>query len=61
MDNWKKKANISKIYCEKCDTVYDSQEEYDEHFEKHTGGVGCEECPLDTLVQKFVNLFKRKN
>lgn len=53
------KSNVNKIYCEKCDSVFDSREKFEKHIEKHSA-VSCESCPLDMAVQKFVNLFKRK-
>jgi len=59
MDKSQKKGNISKIYCEKCDSIFESRNKYDEHFSKHSSGVYCELCPIDTVVQKLANLFKR--
>lgn len=53
------KQNVNKIYCEKCDDVFDSKEKFDKHFEKHLG-VSCESCPLDVAVEKIINLFRRK-
>jgi len=50
---------INKIYCEKCNSIYNSREKYEKHLKNHSG-VFCESCPLDVAVQKFVNLFKRK-
>ncbi|MEK6944917.1 MAG: hypothetical protein AABX15_00695 [Thermoproteota archaeon] len=57
MDELTKKT-ASKIYCEKCDTVFDSKKKFDEH--KHNSQVSGESCPLDSAVQKFANLFRRK-
>lgn len=54
-----KKENVNKIYCEKCNSVFESREIYDKHFEKHSSGVSCESCPLDMAIQKLVNLFRR--
>jgi len=50
---------VNKIYCEKCNSIYNSREKYEKHLENHSS-VFCESCPLDVAIQKFVNLFKRK-
>lgn len=55
----KKKGNLTKVYCEKCDSVFDSREKYEVHLQTHSSGVSCEACPLDTAVQKILRLFKR--
>ena len=55
----KSKKIVNKIYCEKCNSIYDSREKYEKHLDNHSG-VSCESCPLDVAVQKFVNLFKWK-
>ncbi len=60
MGIYKKKSNVSKVYCPKCDLVFESREKYDKHYDSHSG-VSCESCPLDTAIEKLVNLFKRKN
>ena len=59
MADSERKETRSKIYCEKCDTVFDSRKKYDAHYSKHDSGIYCESCPLDVAVSKFVNLFKR--
>ncbi len=56
-----KKQNVNKIYCEKCDSVFDSREKFEKHFEKHSSSVSCESCPLDMAISTLVNLFRRKN
>ena len=53
--------NVSKIYCERCDLIFESREKFDSHFDSHSSGVTCETCPIDTAIAKFVNLFKRKS
>ncbi|MFQ5497551.1 MAG: hypothetical protein ACE5DU_06675 [Nitrosopumilus sp.] len=53
--------NVHKVYCEKCDLIFESREKYAKHFDSHTSGVVCETCPIDTAIAKFVNLFKRKS
>ena len=50
---------MGKIYCDKCDSIFDSKEKFDEHFEEHYG-ITCESCPVDLVVQKFASLFRRK-
>lgn len=53
------KNNISKIYCEKCDAVFESREKFEKHFENHSS-TSCESCPLDVVVDKITKLFRRK-
>jgi RNase P subunit RPR2 len=60
MNDIAKKDDISKIYCEKCDTVFYSKKKYEAHYSKHSSGVSCDSCPLDIAVEKIVNLFKRR-
>ena len=59
MEKSEKKTAVSKIYCEKCDTVFDSKKKFDEHQHENFQ-VSGEACPLDSAIQKFANLFKRK-
>ena len=54
------RKNLTKIYCEECDTIFNSREKFDKHFEKHLS-VSCESCPLDVAVEKFANFFRKKN
>ena len=53
------KNNVSKVYCEKCDLIFDSREKFEIHLASHSQSVSCETCPIDTVIAKFVNLFKR--
>ena len=55
-----KKDNVSKIYCDKCDSVFGSRKKYEEHYSKHASGVSCESCPIDMVVDKILSLFKVK-
>ena len=59
MEKFSKNNNISKVYCEKCDSIFDSREKFEKHYEKHLGII-CESCPIDTAIDKFTKLFKRK-
>ena len=52
------KNNVTKVYCEKCDLVFDSREKFEEHFDRHSSNVSCEVCPIDTALSKFANLFR---
>jgi len=54
-----KKSSTTKIYCEKCDSVFESREKFEKHYEKHSG-VSCEACPLDVAISKLIGLFKRE-
>ena len=53
------KNNVTKVYCEKCDLVFESREKFEKHFDRHSSNVACEVCPIDTAISKFVNIFKR--
>ena len=55
-----RKNNVTKVYCTKCDLIFESREKFEKHFDNHSSNVTCEECPIDTAIAKFVNLFRRK-
>ncbi len=55
------KNNVTKVYCEKCDLIFESREKFEKHFDKHSSNVTSEVCPIDTVLSKFVNIFKRKS
>jgi len=50
-----------KVYCQKCDLIFDSREKFEKHLDTHSSNIACEICPIDTAVAKFLNLFKRKS
>ena len=52
---------MNKVYCEKCDLVFESRERFEKHLDEHSSNAMCETCPIDTAIAKFVNLFKRKS
>ena len=54
-------SNPAKVYCEKCDLVLNSREKYLKHLETHSSTIPCDVCPIDTVIEKFVNLLKRKS
>lgn len=59
------RGGVSKVYCERCDAVFSSRTEYERHLDRHaaggaSAGGGCEECPLDTAVSKFLGLFRKR-
>ena len=54
------KHNVKKVYCEKCDLIFESREKFEKHIAKHSS-IACEVCPIDTALSKFANLFKRKS
>ena len=54
-------ANNTKIYCEKCDLILNSREKFLKHLETHSSAIPCDVCPIDTVINKFVNLFKKKS
>ena len=54
------KNNITKVYCEKCDLIFQSREKFEKHLDSHSSNTN-EVCPIDTVLSKFVNLFKRNS
>ena len=56
-----RKYNVTKVYCTKCDLIFDSREKFERHFDAHSSNVTSEACPVDTAIAKFVNLFRRKS
>lgn len=53
--------NNAKVYCEKCDLVLNSREKFLKHLETHSSTIPCDVCPIDTVIEKFVNLLRRKS
>jgi len=51
--------NNTKVYCEKCDLVLNSREKYLKHLETHSSTIPCDVCPIDTVIEKFVNLLRK--
>ena len=54
-----KKEHTSKIYCEKCDSIFESRKKFEQHLSKHSSGINCESCPIDIVMDKLMNLFKK--
>ena len=54
------KNNVFKVYCEKCDLVFDSREKFEKHLDSHSSGVQCEVCPIDTAIQSLLIYLRRK-
>lgn len=59
MDKPSSKSNVSKIYCEKCNTVFASKQQFDKHCLKHSSGISAQSCPIDTVLGKILGLFKK--
>ncbi len=55
------KNNVSKIYCVSCDLIFESREKFEKHLDSHSSKVVCEVCPIDTVIAKFLNMFKRNS
>lgn len=53
------RQDVTKIYCEKCDAIFDSRKKYEKHLDQHSG-ISCESCPLDAAVEKLSRLFRRR-
>jgi len=54
------KSSVTKVYCSKCDLVFETRKKFENHFDAHNSSVGCETCPVDTAIAKFVNFFRKK-
>ena len=54
-------SNNGKIYCEKCDLILNSREKFLKHLETHSSIIPRDVCPIDTVIDKFVKLFKKKS
>ena len=61
MDKTSARENVSKIYCEKCDELFDSRDKYEKHSSNHSSDVSCQSCPIDMILEKIIGFFKRKN
>lgn len=59
MDKSFNRENITKIYCEKCDEVFDSKQKYEKHSSRHSTRVYYEPCPIDTVLGKIISFFRR--
>ena len=60
MDEYSKRTKVTKVYCDKCNCVFDSKEKFDLHCNEHSSlAIYCESCPLDVALEKIKNLFKR--
>ncbi len=59
MDKSSEKANISKIYCEKCNQIFNSKQQYDKHYSRHSLDSSSQSCPIDTVLGKIFGLFKK--
>jgi len=55
------KNNVIKVYCTRCNLVFESRVKFEKHLEKHTSNIPCDVCPIDTVLLKFASLFKRKS
>ncbi|MFB5605084.1 MAG: hypothetical protein ACE5Q5_07290 [Nitrosarchaeum sp.] len=54
------KNNITKVYCTRCDLIFDSRKAFEKHLFSHSNVV-CEVCPIDIAISKFLNLFRKKS
>ena len=54
-------SNSTKIYCEKCDLILNSREKFLKHLDTHSSTIPCDACPIDMIIGKFVNMFRRKS
>ncbi|PIN82214.1 MAG: hypothetical protein COW26_07650 [Nitrosopumilales archaeon CG15_BIG_FIL_POST_REV_8_21_14_020_33_23] len=54
------KNSITKVYCVKCDIIFNSRKTFEKHLVTHLLTNKCETCPIDVVISKFVNIFKKK-
>jgi hypothetical protein len=55
------KNNVTKVYCTRCDLIFESRAKFEKHLERHSSNIPCEVCPIDIVLSKFASLFKRKS
>ena len=55
------KNHVEKVYCEKCNLVFESRLGFEKHLDGHQSRTVCETCPIDIAIAKFVNIFRRKS
>lgn len=48
-----------KVYCDRCDSVFESRVEFDRHASRHIYGVMQEVCPIDTALSKLAGALRR--
>jgi len=56
-----RKQNVTKVYCSTCDLIFESRARFEKHLERHSSNFECEICPIDTVIGKFVDFFRRKS
>lgn len=49
----------TKVYCERCNEVFSSQEKYRKHLDTVHSGMSCDTCIIDLAINKIIGLFKR--
>ena len=49
---------MTKVYCEKCNSVFGSREKFDRHVES-VHGAGCDVCVIDAALSKIAGFFKK--
>ena len=54
-------SNNLKVYCEKCDLILNSRDKFLKHLETHSSTIPCDVCPIDAVIDKFVNIFRKKS
>jgi hypothetical protein len=54
-------SNNSKIYCERYNLILESREKFNKHLSTHSSTISCDVCPIDIIIDKFVNVFRKKS
>ena len=50
---------MGKVYCEKCDSLFESRGSFERHVDMVHSGSGCNACVIDIALSKIRGLFKR--
>ena len=49
----------AKVYCERCDSVFESREKFERHMESVHSGTACEVCVIDAAISRILGFFKK--
>lgn len=57
-------SNVAKVYCTKCDLIFESRRKFEQHVGRHssnsTDSIVCETCPIDAAIARLVSFFRPK-
>ena len=56
--------NVTKIYCARCDRVFESRERFEGHLGVHASARSdsdvCETCPIDAAIARIVRFLRHR-